>query len=133
MVFRYTSWGLGPYQSLFTEMGTIFQSSHTAGIGSGATKDVAGNVLWDLFSAEAHTGGAGIHQSPLNRRVSLHALIRNIQLQNPFVPGTSVGPNASHSATCMPMCLQHRLMHVCVQFHIPTQPESAKPHSFTEV
>lgn len=49
MVFRYASWGLGPYQSLFTEMGMMFESSHTAGIGSGVTKDVAGNVLWSLL------------------------------------------------------------------------------------
>lgn len=49
MVFRYANWGLGPYQSLFTEMGMIFESSHTAGIGSGVTKDVAGNVLWSLL------------------------------------------------------------------------------------
>lgn len=91
MVFRYASWGLGPYQSLFTEMGTIFESSHTAGIASRVTKDVAGNVLWSLFSAEVHTGAAGIHQSPLNCQVPPHAVIRNTQL---LVPGTSVGPNA---------------------------------------
>ena len=77
MVFRYASWGLGPYQSLFTEMGTIFESSHTAGIGGGATKDVAGNVLRSLLSAEEHAGGAGIHQFSQNCRVPVHAVVRN--------------------------------------------------------
>lgn len=75
-------------------MGTIFESSHTAGEGSRVTKDVAGNVLWSLFCTEVHSGGADNHQSSLNRQVPLRAVIRNIQLQNPFVPGTSVGPNA---------------------------------------
>lgn len=64
MVFCYTSCGLGPCQSLFTEVGMIFQSSHIAGIGSRVTKEakeVPVSVLWPLFCAEAHTGGAGIH------------------------------------------------------------------------
>lgn len=47
-----------------------------------------------LFCTEVHSGGADNHQSSLNRQVPLHAVIRNIQLQNPFVPGTSLGPNA---------------------------------------
>lgn len=94
MVFRYTSWGLGPYRSLFTEMGTIFESSHTAEIGSGVTKDVVGNVLWSLCSADVHTGDAGIHQLSQNHQVPAHTVVRNTQLQKTFVPGTSLGPNA---------------------------------------
>lgn len=69
MVFCYTSCGLGPCQSLFTEMGMIFESSHVAGIGSRVTKDVPVSVLWSLFSAEVHIGGAGVHQTSLNHQV----------------------------------------------------------------
>lgn len=87
MVFCYTSCGLGPCQSLFTEIGTIFESSHIAGIGSRVTKDVPVNVLRPLFSAETHTGGAGVHQPSLNRQVPLHAVVRITQLQTPLSQG----------------------------------------------
>lgn len=60
------------------------------------------SVLGSLFSAEVRTGGAGIHQSPLNRQVPLHAVVRITHLQTPFVPGAPVSPNVITRACSKP-------------------------------
>lgn len=79
----------------------MFESSHTAGIGSGVTKDVAGNVLWSLLCWSTQVVQVSI--SHLNRQVPPQAVLRQTQLHNPFVPGTSVDPNVV-CATGFPQC-----------------------------
>lgn len=136
MVFCYTSCGLGPCQSLFTEMGMIFESSHIAGTGSRVTKDVPAGVLQPLLPAEVHTGGAGVHHSSLNRQVPLHAVLRITQLQTPFVPGISVSPNVVMCACSKPPTVWHACLGACntgLQIPVPTQPGSRKPFASTEV
>lgn len=113
-------------------MGMIFESSHIAGIDSRVTKDVPVSVLWPLFSAEVHTGGAGVHQSSLNHQVPLYAVVRITQLQPSFVPETSVSPNVVTCACSKPLTVWHACLgaatqaYAHVQVPIPAQPGSRK-------